>query len=268
VKEIEGPVTRSAVEALLLGEAKDPTSVAEVPHPGFNADDRNGGYAFVYDDRFLIQNYDGSRQIFFQPGDHADQIDKIEKRWLKIEYRNRALSLDDVSALHRAAIAALVDGATSVADLPLEARVGITEIAVADGLLVRLRRRTRDTPTEAAALQAIAANDSLLRVQPGPWDAYPCPVCGRPSVGHPWLDVASVCDDCAPKAACSEGRRVTGINIDFSGGFKAIHLDDHSVCDEVTRDGHVRVDDHDCLMGEAKFGGVFVGVHRAKHHTN
>jgi hypothetical protein len=42
-----------------------------------------------------------------------------------------------------------------------------------------------------------------------------------------------------------------------------MHVDDRSICEQVTHDGVVWVDDRQCQMGEAKFGGVFVGIRAA-----
>lgn len=61
----------------------------------------------------------------------------------------------------------------------------------------------------------------------------------------------------------SAGNLLTPLyNADLSGGFEAMHVDDRSICEQVTHDGVVWVDDRQCQMGEAKFGGVFVGITR------
>jgi hypothetical protein len=257
--KIDGPITRAKVQALAEHRADNPSSVVEVVHHGFNADEISGGYAFLFDRSLLIYAFDGSNSWSIDPGDATGRIDEVEKYWRKSQHRHRPLGLDDVSEWHRAAIAALVSGARSVADLPLSARPGVTDTARADGLFVMLRRFTGE-PTEAAALRVLAANDWLLALPREQTRAHPCPVCGLPAVGTPWADIISVCDSCHAKALCGDGRLVIGYNTDPSGGFEAIHIDDRSPCDQVTRDGGVWVDGHRCLMGEAKFGGVFVGV--------
>lgn len=93
--------------------------------------------------------------------------------------------------------------------------------------------------------------------------AHPSPVCGRPAIGQPWLEIVSVCDDCHLKAMCSDGRLVAGYNADFFGGFESMHIDDRSICEQFTHDGLVWVDGRQCQMGETKFGGVFVGIKAA-----
>ncbi len=90
-------------------------------------------------------------------------------------------------------------------------------------------------------------------------EPHPCPVCGRPARGRAW-QYLSACRACYRRARCAEGRLVTGYNLSLSGGFESSHLDDRSVCDQVTTDGRVWVDGVECRMGEAKFGGVFVGI--------
>jgi hypothetical protein len=263
MKKIEGPVTRAKVQALAADWADDPSSVVEVVHPGFNADEHSGGYAFLCDRGLLMYGFDGGYWWSFKPG--GDTRAKVEEFWHKTQHKNRTLHLDDVSEWHRAAIAALVSGARSVADLPLAARPGVADTARADHLFVMLRRFTRE-PTEAAALRALAANDWLLD---GPREhsrAHPCPVCGLPAIGSRDLEFTSVCDDCYFKAMCSHGRLVDGYNTDASGGgFEAMHLDDRSICEQVTRDHQVWVDGQRCRMGEARFGGVYVGVFEPTH---
>lgn len=259
MKEIEGPVTRAKVKALALGQAQAPSSVVEVVHEGFNTDEHSGGYAFLCDDRLIVYGVDGGSMWSVDPGDDSGRIAEVAKYWRRSQHRNRTLRLDDVSEWHRAAIAALVSGVGSVGDLPLAARPGVTDIARADDLFVRLRRHTRQR-TEAAALRVLAANDRLFALPRENTRAHPCPLCGLPAIGRPWIDIISVCDDCYLKAICSDGRRVDGYNTDISGGFEAIHLDDRSICEQVTREGRVWVDGQVCRMGEAKFGGVYVGV--------
>jgi hypothetical protein len=259
MREIEGPVTREKVRDLALAEADDQSMVAEIIHEGFNSDEQCGGYAFVYGDGLVIYGLDGGNQWSIDPGDESGRLAKVEQYWRRSQHQHRPLGLADVSDWHRAAIAALVSRATSVADLPAEARQGVTEVAKADEILVLLRRYAKDR-SEATALRVLAANDSLLALPGAHSGAHPCPVCGSPAIGRPWGNIVGVCDDCHAKAVCSDGRRVHGYNTHISGGFQAVHLDDRSVCEEVTRDGHVWVGDRRCRMGEAKFGGVYVGV--------
>lgn len=258
MKPIEGSVDRTTVYALALDWADDPSSVIEVTHDEFNDDELNGGYAFRCDRGLLICNIHGGCMWSVDPETAANRRAKIEEFWHQTQHQNRTLRLEDVSLWHRAAIAALIQGAVSVGDLPLSARPGIVDVPRADALLIRIRRHTTE-PTEAAALRSLAATDWLTSIPAEHEAAHPCPVCGAPAIGKYW-QYASVCDDCYPKTVCGDGRTVSGYNTDFSGGFEALHIDDHSTCAQVTHDGTVSVDGRPCHMGEAKFGGVFVGV--------
>ena len=49
VKQINRPVTHAKVEQLARDHAEDASSVIEFVHPEFNADERSGGYAYLYD---------------------------------------------------------------------------------------------------------------------------------------------------------------------------------------------------------------------------
>ena len=52
--EIKGPVTRASVESLAADWAHEPSTVVEVVHAGFNADEDSGGYAFLCDRGLII----------------------------------------------------------------------------------------------------------------------------------------------------------------------------------------------------------------------
>jgi hypothetical protein len=252
-------VTRDTVRQLTIEWAHDPSSVEEIRHYAFNADQVNGGFAFRCDRGLMISTVDGGSQSWsVDPGDPPSRIAAIERSWRDAQHRNRPLGLDDVTAWHRAAIRALTDGVSSVGALPPELRRGVPDTSQADYLLVFLKRCAKER-TQDAALRALAAEDWLMKV-PGKYDrAHPCPLCGKPAIGDPWQYI-SVCDACYPMTACSHERRVTGYNTSIGGGFEAQHVDDKSVCEQVTRDGIVWVFERECHMSEAKFGGVFVGV--------
>ena len=244
---LEKPITREKVEALARRRATDPTTVAEVLHSGFNADPVSGGFAFVSDRELLVYNVDGSR-MYALTGTNPDELSsRVDQWWQETRPHN-----------HRAAIAAIVGGHDSVALLPVDQREGISNIDVADHLLVTPRRHAKE-PTERALLRAIASDDWLLAAPRERNRAHPCPVCGRTAIGTPW-QYRSVCDACYSRATCSHGRLVVGYNTSMGGGFEARHIDDDTVCGQVTGDRVVWVDGHRCRTGEAKFGGVFVGV--------
>ena len=252
---LEPPVTREKVRALVEDWADDPATVVEIVHPAFTADERAGGFAFGCDRGVGIYCYAGMQSWSVAPADHAGRLRVVDDFWKQMRHELRALTLGDVGPLHRAAIAAVVAGLDSVAGLPAGARPD--DVARADYLLVMIRRSLR-VPTEADALRAIAASPWLLDEPGEDSRAHACPVCGRPAIGTAWGYV-SVCDDCSGKVVCEHGRRIAGHNVSLSGGFEASHADDDSVCDQVTRDGRVWIGEVEAHMGEAKFGGVFVG---------
>ncbi|WP_280827690.1 hypothetical protein [Mycobacterium sp. OTB74] len=238
--------------------ADDPSSVVEVVHDGFNADDVSGGYAFLCDRGLFVADVGGGSMWSVAPDDYSGVVAEIEKYWRQSQHRNRTLLLDDVSVWHRAAIAALVRGLGSVADVPAAERPGVTDTARADYVLISLRRHTPE-PAVAAALRALAGADWLLAEPDEHRRAHSCPLCGLPAIGRAW-QYLSVCDDCYPKTVCGDGRKVSGHNTSVGGGFEALHVDDGSTCEQVSRDGRVWIEHKPCRMGEAKFGGVYVGV--------
>lgn len=258
MKAIEGPIDRAKVKELATDWAGDEASVVEVVHNGFNDDELNGGYAFQCDRGMLICNVHGGRAWTIDPGTTSGRLARIEEFWRQTQQQHRRLRLEDVSVWHRAAIAALVRGAVSVGDLPESDRLGVTDIPRADTVLIRLRRCTSES-TEAEALRSIAAADWLTAVPAEHERAHPCPLCGFPAIGR-YRQYTSVCDGCRQKTLYTDGRIVRGYNTDLSGGFEAVHVDDRSICAQVTHDGLVSVDGLPCHMGEARFGGVFVGV--------
>lgn len=253
-----GEATRENARLATSEWANDPTTVTEIAHPGFNADDRNGGVAFSCDRGFVIFAFDGAKIWSMHPGGDRGVVDEIERFWRENRHRNRVISLDDLNDWHRAAVAALAAGLDSVGQLPAAERVGVTDIARADYIYVLLRRHARSA-TQEAALTALAENDWIRGLSGEGDTAHPCPLCGRPAIGRAWHYI-TVCDDCGSRPVCREGRRVAGHNTSIGGGFEAVHRDDGTVCEHVSREGTVWIDDIECHMGEAKFGGVFVGI--------
>jgi len=261
----EGPVTLNRARAQASDLASDPATLVEIVHPGFNSDPRNGGFAFACDNGLFLFSVSGRRCWAVDPETDEGRRQEVEQFWHQEQRRNRALGLGDLSVLHRAALAAVVSGVTSVADLPASARAGMTDVARADYLLVVLRRRVKDR-TEAAILRVLAADDRLLEGPAADRRAYPCPLCARPAIDDAW-EYISVCDDCYPRTQCADGRLVTGYNTGFGGGFEARHVDDRTLCEQVTRDRLAWVAGHECHIDEGRFGDVFVGVERPPEQT-
>jgi hypothetical protein len=258
VERLQGEVNREKAAAATAEWASDPATVAEIYHAGFNADEQDGGLAFACDRGLVIFAFDGGTSWSIDPGGYRQRAQGIEAFWRENQHRNRSIALDDLNEWHRAAVATLVAGLDSVGQLPELARVGITNIARADYIYVCLRRHAR-SQTQEDSLRALAANDWIMEMDGDGDTAHPCPICGRPAIGRAW-QYNTICDECYSKPVCREGHRVDGYNTSLGGGFEAAHLDDKSVCDQVTRDGAVWIDGVECHMGEAKFGGVFVGI--------
>lgn len=254
---IEKPVTREKAATAMRRRAANPDTVVEVVHPGFNADLVCGGFAFASERELLLVSFDGGHTLSIEMGDHDAQLASIERWWRQTQHRNRAVGLDEISDWHRAAIAALVGGYDSVAELPAEQRPGVSDPAVANYLLAFLH--LLDEPTQQAALRALASADWLLEPPREHDRAHPCPVCGRPAIGEDWGYV-SVCFVCCRKAACPHNRIVTGSTESGAHDSWARHADDDTVCEAVTRSGIVAIDGRECHMGEASLGGIFVGA--------
>jgi hypothetical protein len=261
--EIDGSVTREKVRALAVEWAGDPATVVEIVHNGLNKDELSGGYAFVCDKGLLIVGAGGENTRSTDPGDGASRLAAVDQWWHQSQHMNRRLKRQDLSVWHRAAISALVAGMSTVADLEPEQRVGVDDVARADFLLVSLRNRAADR-TESAALRALASHDYLLEVPREDQRAHACPICGLPAIGNAW-QYTTVCDSCFNRTACPHGRIVRGYNTSMLGaGFEAKHIDDSSVCEAVSKEHIVSIDGHRCRIGEAKFGGVSVGVDQSR----
>lgn len=68
----------------------------------------------------------------------------------------------------------------------------------------------------------------------------------------------ALCNDCAARSTDLAGRPIRMYNVSMSGGFKAVHPDDGTPCEQVTADGLVLIDGVRYRAGEARFGGIVV----------
>lgn len=84
-----------------------------------------------------------------------------------------------------------------------------------------------------------------------------CPHCEGPAYQDARYPRA-LCASCSARAADLAGRAVALSNVSMSGGFVAHHRDDDSVCEQVTGDGRVLIDDVEHHAGEARMGGCVV----------
>jgi hypothetical protein len=102
--------------------------------------------------------------------------------------------------------------------------------------------------------------------QDGPEPSGQCPSCGKSctqTIRYP----QALCGACAQSATDLGGRPVRLSNVSLSGGFIAHHLDDNSVCAQVTKDGHVLISGVECAAGESRFGGTVVQPRRPTETT-
>jgi hypothetical protein len=67
-----------------------------------------------------------------------------------------------------------------------------------------------------------------------------------------------VCLACHRRTCDAAGRRVSGSNVDASGGFVAHYVDTGEPCAEVTNGHRCFVDGKPCRIDEGHFGGVVV----------
>ena len=85
-----------------------------------------------------------------------------------------------------------------------------------------------------------------------------CPHCGGPSEYQNVRYPRALCRACDLRATDLAGRPVALENESLSGGFVAVHRDDRTRCEQVTRDGRVLVDRTEYRAGEAHMGGCVV----------
>lgn len=106
-------------------------------------------------------------------------------------------------------------------------------------------------PVASSAASAVAGSVS-----------HPCPICGSPTA-HTDRYPASVCIDCANRAADSAGRRIVGYNEGMSGGLIVFYAETErgpqsELAGEVMDTGRCYIDGIECTIGEARFGGVVI----------
>jgi len=261
----EPPVTREAALAYVRSGAADPDALEEVPHDGFNADSESGGFAFAEPERFHIVGRDGGYEVRVS-GPREAWPGWIEAFWARSRHANRPLDVATLGPWQQAAVAAVAAGSATVRDLPERARAQLAtdrDLDYAEYVLIQINRTLARIKKhgEAAAIRAIAADDQLLAPPSDAAWTHPCPLCGLPSIGSLRYP-RSVCDTCYRKTVDSSGRLITGHNTSFGGGFEAAYAGEdgapEGICQEVTDSGRCWIDDHECTIGEARFGGVVV----------
>jgi hypothetical protein len=261
----EPPVGYEAARAWASSKVWGSGPLVDVRHAELEADQQAGGFAFVDSARrLIIIGRDGSGYgVALARDDDAERAGHIDAWLARSRHRHRPLTLAELGPWQQAAAAAYLAGVT-VGDLPAEqapATLDSAGVDYAEYLLTRMRRSRSGDP-----LRALAADDELMQPPdlarwPGSRYTHPCPVCGRPTP-HWNRYPRSVCDRCGERAADAAGRFVAGYNTHFSGGFEARYRTrdgrDGDVCVEVSESGRCWIDDHECSIGEARFGGIVI----------
>jgi hypothetical protein len=85
-----------------------------------------------------------------------------------------------------------------------------------------------------------------------------CPHCDGPSEYQNVRYPRALCHACDARATDLAHRPVSLDNESMSGGFVAVHRDDGSRCEQVTRDGRVLIDGVEYRAGVAHMGGCVV----------
>lgn len=260
----EEPVTYESARAWAVNHEQGSGPIEDVRHAELESDLQAGGFAFVEPGRqLMIIGRDGGYSVSAVGDDEATWIAHIDDWLARSRRRHRPLALADLGPWQQAAVAAYRAGVT-VEGLRAEQTPTALDAVGADYaeyLLTRLRRSKLTDP-----LRVLAAEDELMRPPdltrwPGSRYTHPCPVCRQPT---PHWDryPRAVCDRCAQRAADAAGRYISGYNTSFSGGFEARYrTGDGSagdVCVEVSESGRCWIDDHECSIGEARFGGVVI----------
>jgi hypothetical protein len=242
-------MTRDQALAHAAAHRIDPDTLTPLPHSELETDAGNGGYAFTdTEGRVVIAGYDGSFGTFALYAARPT-ADSVIEHWLDDRrHANRILVLRDLGVWQQAAVAAVQDGIT-VAELGLGLDAEDTDYA--EYLRILLARHAVDP------VRTLAANDHLLGEPEDRRYTHPCALCGQPAV-HADRYPRSVCDSCYAKTVDSTGRRVTGANVGFSGGFVAHFADTGEVSTEVTATKRCWVEGHACSIDEAHLGGVVV----------
>ncbi|WP_181787697.1 hypothetical protein [Streptomyces phytophilus] len=75
----------------------------------------------------------------------------------------------------------------------------------------------------------------------------------------------ALCNACGDRSTDLAGRPIEMYNVSMSGGFKALHADDGTQCDQVTADGQVLIDGVRYRAGEAYMGGIVVQPKDSPH---
>ncbi|WP_024805739.1 hypothetical protein [Nocardia sp. BMG51109] len=251
--------------------AQEPDTLVHYAHPGL--ENARYGQGFIFVETIGTDGGDRNNYVLVTTTAYgsgvltADRdIDTVIAEHLAAaEHANRHIPDSELSVAHRAALEAYDAGLTRIDELSWRAKIDAETADYAEFVLIILRRN--GIPGYSGR-NILARNDFLLQ-NPDPGSRYtqPCPRCERPAV-YAERYPRAVCDHCRPRTTDSAGRRVTGFNIDLSGGMIAYYSDTLDAsgaagsrkeeCVEVTSTGMCFIDGHPATMQEARLGGIIV----------
>ncbi|MFC9439779.1 hypothetical protein [Nocardia sp. NPDC057030] len=267
--DLSSPPTYDEALRYARDVAQDPGTVVHYPHPGLENARYGSGFAFLQkingdrgpmDGYVLVSTTGYGSGILLADGQTIDAI--IAEHLARAEHANRHIPDRELSAAHRAALAAYDAGHPRIGDLPGHEALDAETADYAEFVLLNLRRSRNQA---GGGRNILARNDFLLAAPtPGRRYTHPCPHCAQPAA-HTDRYPRAVCDDCVNRTTDRAGLRITGYNTSLSGGMIAYYTDtiEHTdnpdeECAEVTRTGICFIDGHPATMQEARLGGIIV----------
>ncbi|MBY8859830.1 hypothetical protein K7711_25405 [Nocardia sp. CA2R105] len=259
-------------EALRIARdwAQDPGTLIAHPHQGLENARYGRGFAFLETLRsgtngYVLVSTTRTGGGVLSADRDIDAV--IAEHLVDAEHTNRHIPDSELSAVHRVALDAYDAGLTRIDEIPARATLDAETADYAEFILLILRNNQGQGDS---GRKILAHNDFLLESPtPGRRDTQPCPHCGRPAVYQARYPRA-VCGHCFDRTTDRAGRRVTGFNIDMSGGMIAYYTDTvdqpdgsssrSEECVEVSRTGVCFIGDHPAIMQEARFGGIVVQI--------
>lgn len=261
-------------EALRLARdlAQDPDTLIPYHHHGLENARYGRGFAFLQtigtdrgdmDGYVLVTTIGLGSGVLLDGGDTIDAV--IAEHLARAEHANRDIPDSELSVAHRMALDAYDRGLTRIDEMPTRPAIDAETADYAEFVLVVLRRSGNQGDS---GRKILARNDFLLQ-SPTAGRRYTqlCPCCQRPTIYHESYPRA-VCDHCQSRTTDHAGRRVTGYNVDLSGGMIAYYTDtversndsgsQYEECVEVTRTGVCFVDGQPATMQEVRLGGIVV----------
>jgi|GEM_PF-63940 len=270
--DLSSPPTYEEALRLARDQARDPGTLIPYPHPGLENACYGRGFAFLETlrtdsgdtDAYVLVSAAGyGSGLLSEAGHTIDTV--IAEHLAQAEHANRDIPDSELAMAQRVALRAYDAGLTRIGDMPGRKVIDAETADYAEYILLILRRNRDQGDT---GRNILAHNDSLLK-DPTPGRRYtqPCPRCERPATYSERYPRA-VCDHCGSRTTDQAGRRVTGYNVDMSGGMIAYYADAigpsdgpdsrYEECVEVTRTGECFIDGHPATMQEARFGGIVV----------